>query len=142
MSDEHLRLSDGEREQAAAELGEHYVQGRLTADEHAERLDQIWATRTRGELTPIFRDLPGTAYAAASGVVPGGRLSAPRAGRGSWPQGRVSPWHRGLPTPLFVILAVLLVITVITHLPLILIGLLVWFFLVARHRNRHHARHW
>ena len=44
---EHLRMSDAEREQAAGELGEHYVQGRLTAEEHSERLDQIWAARTR-----------------------------------------------------------------------------------------------
>ena len=56
---EHLRMSDAEREQAAGELGEHYVQGRLTAEEHSERLDQIWAARTRAELAPIFQDLPG-----------------------------------------------------------------------------------
>ena len=61
MSDEQLRISDAEREQAAAALGEHYAQGRLTADEHAERLDQIWAASTRAELPPVFRDLPGPA---------------------------------------------------------------------------------
>ncbi len=59
--DEHLRMSDAEREQAATALGEHYAQGRLTTEEHSERLDQIWAAKTRAELTPIFRDLPGPA---------------------------------------------------------------------------------
>ena len=29
---------------------EHYAQGRLTAEEHSERLDRIWAARTRGDL--------------------------------------------------------------------------------------------
>ena len=48
MSGEQLRLSDAERDQAAAALGEHYAQGRLTQEEHAERLDRIWAARTRG----------------------------------------------------------------------------------------------
>ena len=53
MSDQ-LRLSDAERELAAADLGEHFAQGRLTLDENAERLDRIWAARTRGEIPPIF----------------------------------------------------------------------------------------
>ena len=43
--DEHLRIGDTEREQAAAALGEHYAQGRLTTEEHSERLDQAWAAR-------------------------------------------------------------------------------------------------
>ena len=40
-----LRIGDAEREQAAADLGEHFAQGRLSADEHAERLDQVCAPR-------------------------------------------------------------------------------------------------
>ena len=63
--DDHLRISDTERERAAADLGEHYAQGRLTTGEHAERLDRIWAARTRGELGPVFADLPGPAVATA-----------------------------------------------------------------------------
>ena len=135
MSDAHLRLSDAERERAGAELGEHYAQGRLTAEEHAERLDQVWATRTRGELPPIFADLPGPH-----------RPVAPRAGTppgaGYWSSGS-GPWRRGRPgppTPLVVVLAVLVLLTVATHLPLILAGLLVWLFIVVRHR-RHGWNH-
>ena len=45
MTDQTIRLSDAEREAAAADLGEHFAQGRLTADEHAERLEQVWARR-------------------------------------------------------------------------------------------------
>ena len=61
MSDEHLRIGDAERERAATALGEHYAQGRITAEEHTERLEQVWAARTRAELQPVFRDLPGPA---------------------------------------------------------------------------------
>lgn len=123
MSDEQLRMSDAERDLAAAALGEHYAQGRLTTEEHAERLDRIWSSRTRGELAPIFRDLPGTAH----GPFDSTPTRRPR---------------RGLPTPLLVAFAVLLVLTVVTHLPLLLIGLLVWFFVIARTRNRTRSRRW
>jgi hypothetical protein len=111
--DQHLRLSDAERDQAAAALGEHYAQGRLTTEEHSERLDRIWAARTRGELPPVFRDLPGAAP------------PRPRVVAGAPARRR----RRGVPTPLLVLLVVLVAFTVLTNLPLILIGLGVWFLL-------------
>ena len=67
MTDQTIRLSDAEREAAAADLGEHFAQGRLTADEHAERLEQVWSAKTRGEVAPIFRDLPSPYAAVATG---------------------------------------------------------------------------
>jgi hypothetical protein len=136
MSDQHFRLSDAERDQAAAELGEHYAQGRLSQDEHGERLDAIWAARTRGDLVRVFSDLPSPYFARTAPVYRG---PAPaRSSAGGWP----APWRRGLPAPLFVVLALLVVFTVLTHLPIILIGLLVWFFLISRHRRHHTVRRW
>lgn len=131
MSEQHLRMSDAEREQAAAELGEHYAQGRLTAEEHAERLDQVWAARTRGELTPIFSDLPGQ-FGRTQQRAP---FTAPRSP--SYDGRRSGSFRRGIPGPVFVVLAILLVFTVVTHLPLIVLGLLVWWFVASRH-HRHH----
>lgn len=58
---EHLRISDADRDRAAARLAEHYAEGRITTDEHAERLDAIWTARTGADLTPIFEDLPSPA---------------------------------------------------------------------------------
>ena len=55
---ERLRIGDAEREAAAHELGEHFAMGRITADEHGERLEQVWAARTAADLAPAFRDLP------------------------------------------------------------------------------------
>lgn len=130
MNEQHLRMSDAERAAASAELGEHYAQGRLSTEEHAERLDRIWAARTRGELAPIFSDLPGPAASYAGTPV--------RAARAPRPPRR----FRGVPLPLVVLLAVLLVVTVVSHLPLILIGLGVWFLLSRGHCSprRHHYR--
>ena len=65
---EQLRIGDAERERAAADLGEHFAQGRLSVDEHAERLEQVWVAKTRAELVPLFRDLPGGAYGARPAV--------------------------------------------------------------------------
>jgi hypothetical protein len=53
-----LRASDAERERAAAEIREHYSQGRLDDGELGERLEQAYAARTRGELQALRADLP------------------------------------------------------------------------------------
>ena len=111
-------MSDAEREQAATALGEHYAQGRLTVEEHSERLDRIWAAKTRAEVAPIFRDLPGPA--------------APPPPRVDGPAHRHPGRRRGLPLPLVVLFAILVAVTVITNLPLILIGLAVWFLFFRR----------
>jgi Domain of unknown function (DUF1707)/Cell wall-active antibiotics response 4TMS YvqF len=63
-----MRISDAERDQAASLLSEALAQGRLTADEHAERLDRIYAAKTQADIMPVVSDLPG---AVAALVVPG-----------------------------------------------------------------------
>ena len=45
-----MRVSDAEREAAAAELREHFASGRLDQDELNERLDRVFAAKTRGDL--------------------------------------------------------------------------------------------
>ena len=52
-----LRASDADREQVATLLSTAYAEGRLTRDEHDERLDQVMAARTFDELIPITYDL-------------------------------------------------------------------------------------
>ncbi|HYH35360.1 MAG TPA: DUF1707 domain-containing protein [Nocardioides sp.] len=113
MSRAQLRIGDAEREQAAAELAEHYAVGRLDRDEHAERLDRVWAARTHAELDPVFADLPGHRTLGST------TQGAPR------PVARRRP---RVPAPLWVLVVVLGAVAVVTHLPLILIGLGVWFF--------------
>jgi uncharacterized membrane protein len=121
-----LRLSDAEREEAIARLGEHYAAGRLDKDEYDERSDAVWSARTRGDLRPVFADLeaPAPAYSAAAGQALDHRTGRPR-----------------LPRPVLLLLGVLLVMSVVTHLPFILLGLFVWCLLRFSPRY-HHRRRW
>ena len=59
----HLRASDTDRDQVVDVLRDALMSGRLSQDEHAERLEQTLQARTLGELEPITRDLvvPGQA---------------------------------------------------------------------------------
>jgi hypothetical protein len=53
-----VRASDAEREQTVALLRAHVVEGRLTLEEFAQRLDTVYEARTRPELDALTRDLP------------------------------------------------------------------------------------
>jgi hypothetical protein len=53
----NLRASDADREQVATVLSTAYAEGRLTREEHDERLDQLMAAKTFDDLIPITRDL-------------------------------------------------------------------------------------
>lgn len=74
----HLRASDADRDQVTQVLGTAFAEGRITADEHAERLDQVLQARTFDELIPITRDLiPDAPISAtpAARTVPSGQSS-------------------------------------------------------------------
>jgi hypothetical protein len=53
-----LRIGHAERDAAAADLGEHYVAGRLTLEELHERLGAVFTAKTYGQLTRVMADLP------------------------------------------------------------------------------------
>jgi len=53
-----LRISDADRAAAVDLLSEQYAEGRLTRDEFDERSDAVWSAKTRGDLAPVFVDLP------------------------------------------------------------------------------------
>ncbi|WP_405636863.1 DUF1707 domain-containing protein [Streptomyces sp. NBC_01178] len=60
-----LRASDADRDRIADILREAMAEGRLTADEHAERVDLVYRAKTVGELQPLVRDLPAASGSAA-----------------------------------------------------------------------------
>lgn len=62
---DRLRASDADRDRVAQLLGDALADGRLSAEEHSERLDALYAAKTLGELEPITADL-GAAPAASS----------------------------------------------------------------------------
>jgi hypothetical protein len=53
-----VRVGDADRDAAAAALGEHFAQGRLTPDELDARLDATLIATTHGELSQAAWDHP------------------------------------------------------------------------------------
>ena len=54
-----IRVSDADRDQAIAELSEHFQAGRLTQEEFEERSGRALQARTGDDLAALFTDLPG-----------------------------------------------------------------------------------
>ena len=67
-----IRVSDAERDQAVAELSEHFQAGRLTADEFEDRTGRTLQARTAADLASLFTDLPRQHPAAPAASAPGG----------------------------------------------------------------------
>jgi Domain of unknown function (DUF1707)/2TM domain len=70
-----LRASDADRERFVEALGQHHADGRLTAEELAERTERAYAARTFGDLDALASDLPPLRPPAPSAPQP-----APAAG--------------------------------------------------------------
>jgi hypothetical protein len=60
-----LRASDTDRDTAATVINNALAEGRLTAEEHSDRLDAIYSAKTHADLVPLLEDLPATGQAAA-----------------------------------------------------------------------------
>ena len=120
-----LRLGDAERDQAIIRLSEHYAAGRLDKEEFDERSDAVWTARTYADLAPIFADL---------GPSPSEQVHRGRTGRRG-------PWSRRgpFPVPFVPLLFVLIALTVLTHIPFVLLAFLACGFVFLR-RRRHGFR--
>jgi hypothetical protein len=76
----NVRVGDADREAVAAQLREHFADGRLTHEELNERLDQAFAARTKADLNTVMRDLPQAARPTAGTPYGGTAWSGP-----AWP---------------------------------------------------------
>jgi len=74
-----LRASDADREHVAQLLGQAFAEGRLTAEEHAERTEGAYAAKTLGELRPYLADLPVAFSPPSVGAAPSARGAMPPA---------------------------------------------------------------
>jgi len=63
-----MRISDADRDRAASVLSNALAEGRLTPQEHADRLDAIFAAKTQADITPLISDLPNTAALVRPGA--------------------------------------------------------------------------
>jgi hypothetical protein len=89
----NVRVGDADREAVAAQLREHYADGRLTLDELNERLDQAFAAKTRADLNTVLRDLPHAPWPAAGGPQRTMQPTGTGWDQGNWDQGNTG-WSR------------------------------------------------
>jgi Domain of unknown function (DUF1707) len=59
-SDQHIRVSDAERQAVTDRLAEHFAEGRLDQAEFDERVGRATSAKTRADLNGLFDDLPET----------------------------------------------------------------------------------
>jgi hypothetical protein len=103
-SDQHIRVSDAERNAVTERLAAHYGDGRLDQAEFDERVSRAMAAKTRGDLDGLFDDLPDPEPAGASGM--GG------------PNGPTVPYrrrHRGAARPVLVVALVIALAIAVGH---------------------------
>jgi hypothetical protein len=75
-----MRASDADRDRVAEQLREALAEGRLTVEEHAERLDAVYRARTYADLSPLVEDLPSAGEASPPQVrddLPAPRTASP-----------------------------------------------------------------
>jgi hypothetical protein len=82
----NVRVGDADREAVAAQLREHYADGRLTLEELNERIDETFAAKTKADLNTVMRELP-LASRPGSGLPYTGQ---PGPGQAGWPG---PGWH-------------------------------------------------
>jgi DNA-binding MarR family transcriptional regulator len=95
----YLRVGDADRDVAAAALGEHFAQGRLTLYELNARLAATLTATTHGQLSGAARDLPDLTVLSARVSFPRQKRAIPghkpglAPSQGAWPHRR--GWIRG-----------------------------------------------
>ncbi|CAM5301446.1 DUF1707 domain-containing protein [Leifsonia shinshuensis] len=93
-SNASLRLSNDERERAVAALQSHAAQGRLSDAELQSRVAAARSAVTRGDLQPLFGDLPGVLHLDGAGqasAAPSDRAAA------AWQASQPGPSPYGYP---------------------------------------------
>ena len=68
-SDQHMRVSDAERQAVTDRLAEHFSAGRLDQAEFDERVGRAMSAKTRADLSGLFGDLPETGAPAGTPAV-------------------------------------------------------------------------
>ena len=71
-SDQHLRVSDAEREAVSGRLAEHFAAGRLDQAEFDDRVGRAMGAKTRGDLRGLLADLSETGAPAVPELARGG----------------------------------------------------------------------
>jgi hypothetical protein len=132
-----IRASDADRQKVVDQLRRHTRDGRLTLDEFSERVGEVYAARTLGELQHALRELP---------VEP-----ARRSGRSRRPAVRRPPGRSELADRLafgFDLMRKVALVLVVLFVACMVMAmwpflLLFWFFAIRPHRgHRWNASGW
>ncbi len=146
MGDGHIRIGDRERDVAVARLQDFHVEGRLTAEELAERVDAALHAKTGADLDALFRDLPGGSPRIPTPVVHTQRF-ADSAGSPDSPNVPVhyangQPQRRdnqGFSAALYAILPAAFVVGIMMGMPwTVMVGFLAVLGLYAAFQSRSH----
>jgi hypothetical protein len=131
-ADQHLRVSDAERQAVADRLAEHYADGRLDQAEFDERIGRAMSAKTRADLNGLFDDLPDTSGPSQAGAQGAQGVQGP-------PAMPVSPRRRHRHPVLLVVLAVIVAMAVIhaVAVPWLWIGFLAAVVVFATRGARH-----
>ena len=150
---DHIRVSDADRERVADRLREHFAEGRLSTDELDERIAAALSAKTFAELRRVTTDLPdpeparGQSQDQGQGKGKGRPYPPPWAGRRGFARR-----HRGpglLPLLLLLLIAALVIpgagwlLFAFVKVVLVfwLVATVAAIFAAARFR-RHVRRHW
>ena len=131
-----LRISDADRAQALDLLSEQYAVGRLDRDEFDERSDAVWSAKTQGDLAPLFVDLPVRSPALPARPTVRGTQSGP-----GWTSGRGPGRGPRRGPPLLALVFLLVLLTLLTKVPFVLLLVGLWFVFGWRHHARRHWSH-
>jgi hypothetical protein len=109
-----LRISNADREAAAASLRDHFAEGRLTLEEFQHRLGGVFGAKTDRDVAAITADLP--AGSAGQGRIAESATAGHRAGGQNQ---RPWSWPRGVAGLIVIILSLIVVAAL---LPVALFG--------------------
>lgn len=138
---DRMRISDSDRDRAAAQLRDYYAEGRLTSEELDERVTAALSARTAGDLRRVMADLP------VAPAAQGDARSTPPFAAPPWAYRRRGP--RLLPVLLLILLAAVLLPGGWIFFTLLKVFLLFWLIValtglvgaaVFRHRIRRGVR--
>ncbi|GAB3932146.1 hypothetical protein GCM10029976_037640 [Kribbella albertanoniae] len=140
MNDEGpIRIGDAEREEAVRRLGEHYEAGRLSAEEHGERVEAALRAKTAAELGDVFVDLPSQRQESAQQQSAG--PAGPPRGRGRRPEWAAKGPFGKIPLPVLMALGAIVLLAAVActvaggHPPVLLIAAIVAGVIVYRKRR-------
>ena len=125
-----MRVSDADRDQAIAELTEHYQAGRITTEEFEDRSGRALQARTTADLADLFTDLPRR-QASTTGAAT--TSTAPASPARSWPA--------RVPVAPVTILAVIAILALLSghlfHIAWVPVVAIIVVRLLAGGRDRH-----